>query len=99
MNTFERDNAQRFLSDAFKEDADANSYHAFGKFYLLERDIDKAIEYLEQARKADPKNAQIYADLGAAYLEKAKQELDTNRDPSGQSGGKGWNTWAAASSI
>lgn len=89
VNTFERDNANRLLSDAFKEDADAASYHALGKFYLLERDIDKAIEFLEQARKADPKNAQIYADLGAAYLEKAKPELDTDRGPSGQSGGKG----------
>ena len=88
VNTFERDNAQRLLSDAFKKDADANSYHALGKFYLLERDIDKAIEYLEQARKANPKNAQILGDLGAAYLEKAKQELDINRDPSGQAGGK-----------
>jgi len=89
VNTFERDSAQRLLSDAFKEDADATSYQALGKFYLLERDIDKAIEYLEQARKADSKNAPIYADLGAAYLEKAKPELDTNRDPSGQSDGKG----------
>ena len=89
VNSFERDNAQRFLSDAFKEDADADSYHGLGKFYLLGRDIDKAIEYLEQARKAGPGNAQIHADLGAAYLEKAKQELDTNRDPSGQAGGKG----------
>lgn len=88
VNTFERDNAQRFLSDALKDDADADSYHALGKFYLLERDIGEAIEYLEQARKFDPKNAQILADLGAAYLEKAKQELDTSRDPSGQAGGK-----------
>ena len=89
VNTFERERAQRFLSDAFKEDADANSYHALGNFYLLERDIDKAIEYLEQAGKAEPRNAQIFADLGAAYLEKARQELDTNREPSSQTGGKG----------
>ena len=59
-----------------------------GRFYLFERNPDKAIEYLEQARQAGP-SAQIYADLGAAYLEKAKQELDTSRDPSGQGGGKG----------
>jgi CHAT domain-containing protein/tetratricopeptide (TPR) repeat protein len=87
VNSFERDRAQRFLSDAFKEDADADSYHALGKFYLLERDIDKAIEYLEQARNAGPNNAQIYADLGAAYLEKAKHELEVEKpDGPGQDG-------------
>lgn len=86
VNTFERDRADLFLSDAFKEDADAETYHAQGKSYLLKRDIDNAIPYLEQARKADPNNAQIYADLGAAYLEKAKQDLDTDKPDQAGSG-------------
>ena len=90
VNTFERDRAQKLLFEAVKTDANADSYHALGKFYLLDRNIDQAIEYLERARQAKPNNAQIYADLGAAYLEKARQELDpSNPDPTGQNGGKG----------
>ncbi len=80
VNTFERSRAERFLSDAFKESADADSSHALGLFYLLQKDTGKAIEYLEQARKADPNNPQIHADLGAAYLEKANQELGRSDD-------------------
>jgi CHAT domain-containing protein/tetratricopeptide (TPR) repeat protein len=72
VDTFERDRAQRFLSDAFKKSADADSHHALGKFYLSQRELEKAIQYLEQARSADPDNAQVYADLGAAYLERSK---------------------------
>ena len=90
VDTLKRDRAERFLSDAFTEHADAESYHALGKLYLLKREIDKAIDYLEQARKADPDDAQIYADLGAAYLEKAKPELNiTQPDRSGPGDGKG----------
>jgi len=90
VNAFERSRAERYLSDAFKERADADSYHGLGKFYLLQKDTSKAIEYLGQASKADPGNAQIYADLGAAYLEKAKQELAGSKpDDSGPTGGSG----------
>lgn len=90
VNTLDRQRAERFLLDAVKERPDSASYHGLGKFYLLQRDIDKAIEYLEQARKGDPNNAQIYADLGAAYLEKGKQALDIGQsaDP-GPGAGKG----------
>jgi hypothetical protein len=88
VNTLERDRAQVLLSDAFKKRADAASYHALGKLYLLKKDPNKAIEYLEQAKQGDGNNAQILADLGAAYLEKGKLELESaTSDPS--SGGKG----------
>jgi CHAT domain-containing protein len=89
VNALERSRAERLLLDAVKDHPGADSYHALGKFYLLQKDADKAIEYFEQARKADPNDAQIYADLGAAYLEKGKRELDTARDGAGASGGKG----------
>lgn len=79
VNTFELNRAERLLSDAVKARHDAGSYHGLGKFYLLQKDPDKAIEYLEQARKADANNPQIYADLGAAYLEKGKGELAKER--------------------
>src|SRR4051794_10909219 len=87
VNTFELNRAQRFLSDATNERRDAASYHGLSKFYLLQKDPDKAIEYLEQARKTDSNNPQIYADLGAAYLEKGKRELEEGS--TGANAGKG----------
>lgn len=78
VNELERSRAERLLLDAVRDHPGAESYHALGKFYLLRKDADKAIDYFEQARTADPNDAQIYADLGAAYLEKGKRELDTN---------------------
>jgi tetratricopeptide (TPR) repeat protein len=70
--------------------ANADSYHGLGKFYLYQRDPDNAIQYLEQARQADGKDAQILADLGAAYFEKGKRELEAaSADASNANGGKG----------
>ena len=80
VNTIELQRAQIFLLEAEKERADAASAHALGKLYLLQKDHDKAIEYLRKAAKADTKNAQIYADLGAAYLEKGRLELDAGTE-------------------
>lgn len=88
VNTLEQTRAERYLSDAVKEKPGADSYHALGQFYLTKKDADKAIEYLEQARRTNPNNAQIYADLGAAYLEKGKKELDAD-GPDVVTGGKG----------
>lgn len=76
VDTLELDRAERFLSDAAKYRPDAASYHALGKLFLLQKDPRKAIPYLEQAKTGDPNNAQVYADLGAAYLEKGKLELE-----------------------
>jgi CHAT domain-containing protein/tetratricopeptide (TPR) repeat protein len=88
VNTFELDRAKRFLSDAEKRRADAASAHALGKLHLMQKEFEKAIEYLDRAAKTDSKNPQIYADLGAAYLEKGRSELDANKskEPNEQSG-------------
>jgi CHAT domain-containing protein/TolA-binding protein len=79
IDTLELDRAERFLSDAAKYRADAASYHALGKLFLLQKDPRKAIPYLEQAKGGDPKNAQVYADLAAAYLEKGRLELEAEQ--------------------
>lgn len=79
LNSFELKRAQIFLHEAEKQQADADSAHALGKLYLLQKDHDKAIEYLQKAAKADTKNAQIYSDLGAAYLEKGRVGLETGK--------------------
>ncbi|HKU75230.1 MAG TPA: CHAT domain-containing protein [Pyrinomonadaceae bacterium] len=78
VDALQLNRAQRFLLDAEQERADAASYHALGKLFLLQKDAGKAIEYLERAAKGNTDNAQLYSDLGAAYLEKAKQELEAS---------------------
>ncbi|HET6977044.1 MAG TPA: CHAT domain-containing protein [Pyrinomonadaceae bacterium] len=85
VDALELSRAEYLLREAEKQRADAVSFQALGKLYLLQREYGKAIEYLEKATKADPRNAQISADLGAAYLERGKLELEA----SGTGGGKG----------
>ncbi len=69
-----RDQAYIILSNEVQENPGADSYHALGQFYLTEREFDKAIDQFQKAMEADPDNARILNDLGAAYLEKAKAE-------------------------
>ena len=76
VDSRERDFAERYLLDAVHDHPGANSYHALGKFYLAEKNFDKAIAQFEEALRADPNNAQIHADLGAALLERGKVEAE-----------------------
>lgn len=64
--------AELTLLEALKENPTPAAHHALGKVYLAKKDFDKAIEQFDQALKGDPKNAQLYSDLGAAWLEKGK---------------------------
>lgn len=82
VNTLELRRAQVFLIQAEEDQHDAPAYHAGGKLHLLSGEQDKAIQSFERAANLDPKNAQIYADLGAAFLEKGRLELNQ-----GKSGG------------
>jgi CHAT domain-containing protein len=69
-----RDRAERILHDAANDHPGPASRHALGKLYLYEQQFDKAVTNLEEALKADPNNAGINNDLGAAWLERAKAE-------------------------
>jgi len=53
-------------------------HHALGEVYLAKKEFDKAIEQFDEAIKGDPKNAQLYSDLGAAWLEKGRVDGDRN---------------------
>lgn len=46
----------------------ANS-HEMGRFYLLQKDFDHAIRYLEMAEREVGARAEVHSDLGVAYLE------------------------------
>jgi CHAT domain-containing protein len=69
--------AELILLDALKKNPSAAVHHALGKVYLAKKEFDKAIEQFDAGISSDPNNAQLYADLGAAWLEKGKREQDS----------------------
>src|SRR2546422_871276 len=60
--------AELTLLEASTKNPTPPVHHALGKVYLAKRQFDDAIEDLDKALKGDPRNAQIYSDLGAAWL-------------------------------
>lgn len=76
VNEPERQRAEFMLLEALSKNPTADVRHALGRVYLAKKEPDLAIEQFEAALKGNPNNAQIYADLGAAWLEKGKTKLD-----------------------
>lgn len=90
INESELRRAELTLLDALNKNPTPAVHHALGKVYLAKDDFDRAIEQFEEALKGNPNDAQIYADLGAAYLEKGKIEIDkAGSDEKSAGGGKG----------
>jgi CHAT domain-containing protein/Flp pilus assembly protein TadD len=79
----ERQRAEYTLLEALHNTPTPAVHHALGRVYLAKNDFDRAIEQFEEALKADPNNGQVYADLGAALLEKGRL------DKTGPEAGKG----------
>lgn len=48
-------------------------HHALGQVYLAKKQFDDAIREFDAALKLDSNNAVLYSDLGAAWLEKGKE--------------------------
>ena len=69
--------------DEVTDHVNAASYHLIGKVHLAERRFDEAIEELRKASTADPNNARINSDLGAAVFEKARRDEDPRERASG----------------
>ncbi len=82
IDSISRQRAERFLLDAVENDPGPASYHALGLFYLTDRKFDQAIEQFKKALEANPNDAQLHSDLGAALLEKGK--LDRLNDEEGK---------------
>jgi len=74
----ELNRAELTLLEALKKNSSPPVHHALGQVFLAKREFGKAIEQFDAAIKTDPGNAQLYADLGAAWLEKGK--LDREAD-------------------
>ena len=65
-------------------------HYGLGKVHLTKKEFDQAIQEFDEALKGDPKNPQLYSDLGAAWMEKGK--IDTEKaksDATGMTAGKG----------
>src|ERR1051326_3608634 len=78
--------AELTLTRVVKKKPTPDAHHAYGKVFLAKKEFDKAIEQFEEALQGDPKNAQIYADLGAALFEKGKLEIELAKTDSAESG-------------
>jgi CHAT domain-containing protein/tetratricopeptide (TPR) repeat protein len=95
VNEGERDQAELELHALVTKKPTPAAHHALGKVYLAKKEFDKAIAQFEEARKGDPNNAQIYADLGAALFEKGKLEIEKARTNSDSAeSGKGMEYFA-----
>ena len=62
--------AQLHLEQAVKEKPTPEAHHALGKVYLAQGTFDDAIREFEQALSGSRNQAQVYNDLGVAWLEK-----------------------------
>ncbi|HKO98904.1 MAG TPA: CHAT domain-containing protein [Pyrinomonadaceae bacterium] len=71
--------AELTLRQALKTNETPAVHHGLGKVLLAKKHFDDAIKEFDEALKGDPNNAQLYSDLGAAWLEKAKTDL--GKDP------------------
>ena len=74
-----RERAERIVLDAYAEHPSAANRHALGKYYLADKQFDKAIEQFNAALKDAPNLAELHNDLGAALLEKSRFEKRNNQ--------------------
>ena len=52
----------------------AANNHEWGRFYLIQRDFDRAIAYLETAEQQPGAPPELHNDLGVAYMESGRDE-------------------------
>ena len=76
VNQNELRRAELTLLNALNENPSGTAHHALGKVYLAKGEFDNAIKEFNAAIQFDSNNAQLYGDLGAAWLEKGKRDHD-----------------------
>lgn len=69
--------AKNFLFGRNWNASDTETLHALGKYYLTQKEFDKAIDQLRKALASDPGNAQLQSDLGAAMLGRIARDSHT----------------------
>ena len=75
-----RDLSRSLLLSAASDNPNPSTLHALGRFYLTQKEFDKATLQFEEALKASPDDVQLHADQGAALLEQAKLLRDRGED-------------------
>lgn len=85
----ELNRAELALLEAVTKNPTPATRHALGNVYLSKKEFDRAIALFDEALKGDPNNARIYADRGAAWLEKGKVNLDKGKDARDDVAGQG----------
>lgn len=78
--------AELMLRQELKNRPTPAARHAVGKVFLAKKDFDEAIKQFDEALKEDPRNAQLYSDLGAAWLEKGKIDREDKESGKGIEG-------------
>jgi len=68
------DRAKNFLFGANGNSSDPAVLHVLGKYYLTQKEFDKAIYLFGKALVSEPKNAQLHSDLGAAVLARIERD-------------------------
>jgi CHAT domain-containing protein/predicted Zn-dependent protease len=74
------DLSRTLLQSAASDDPNPSTLDALGRFYMTQKEFDKAILQFEEALRSSPDDAQVHADLGAALLEQAKQLRGRDED-------------------
>ncbi len=75
-----RDLSQTLLIGAATDNPTPSTLHALGRFYLVQKEFDKAITEFQESLKSSSDDAGLQADLGAAWLEQAKVFRDRGED-------------------
>lgn len=68
-----RRRAENSLLNAAEDVSNSKAHQGLGLLFLTERKFDQALKEFNLALSTAPKDAGIYSDIGAVYLEKAKQ--------------------------
>src|SRR5262245_1723559 len=71
------DRAKNLLFGANGNNSDPAVLHGLGKYYLTQKEFDKAIDLFGRALVSDPNNAQLHSDLGAAVLARIERDRTT----------------------
>jgi len=79
QTTDELRRAELHLAQAVKDKPTPEAHHALGKVYLAQGKVDQAISQFQQSLSGSRNDAQVYNDLGVAWMEKKEfnQSLDS----------------------
>lgn len=72
-----RDEMELLLRSTAKKNKNAASLYALGKFYLVEKNLEKAVGFFEEAEKLAPNDARLQSDLGAALFEMSRKAAES----------------------